>query len=136
MEGAAQAAMLEPSEGEIGAAMRAVPIDQAVTPGLVAEQHQVFAEQSDGADRAIAVELVHQRRRLPVASHQLPAGILGTGAGDQVVLLLAHHGSRILCGVAFVRLLNEWANYDMPRTRGKHYFAGSSQDHAQAEAER
>src|SRR3954468_16989430 len=100
MKGAAQAAMLEPSEGEISAAMRAVPIDQAVTPGLVAEQHQVCAEQSDGADWSIAVELAHQRRRLPVASHQLPAGVLRTGAGNQVVLLLAHHGSRIPYGVA------------------------------------
>ena len=27
-------------------------------------------------------------------------------------------------GEAFVRLLNEWANYDMPWTGGKHYFAG------------
>src|SRR5215218_9580681 len=96
MEGAAQAAMFEPSEGEIGAAMRAVAIDQAVASGFVAEQHQVFAEQSDGTDRTIAVELVHQRRRLPVAPHQLAAGVLRTGAGDQVVLLLAHHGSRIL----------------------------------------
>ncbi|MGY4484544.1 hypothetical protein ACVWWR_003735 [Bradyrhizobium sp. LM3.2] len=88
--------MLEPSEGEIGAAMRAVAIDQAVAPGLVAEQHQVFAEQLDGADRAIAVELVHQCRWLPIAPHQLSARVLRTGAGDQVVLLLAHHGECIL----------------------------------------
>jgi hypothetical protein len=38
------------------------------------------------------------------------------------------------CGVAFVRLLNEWANYDMPWIGSKHYFAGMSRRHAQAEA--
>jgi hypothetical protein len=36
--------------------------------------------------------------------------------------------------VAIVRLLNEWANYDMPWISGKHYFAGLSLTHAQAEA--
>ena len=45
MEGAAQAAVFEPAEGEIGAAMRAVALDQAVAALLVAKQHEVFAEQ-------------------------------------------------------------------------------------------
>ncbi|MHC2177564.1 hypothetical protein ACVIQW_006951 [Bradyrhizobium diazoefficiens] len=129
--------MLEPPEGEVGAAMRAMAIDQAVAPSLVAEQHEVFAEQSHGADRPRAFQLVDQRRRLPVAPHQLSAGVLRPGAGDQVVLLLAHHGECIpYLGVAFVRLLNEWANYDMPRIGSKHYFAGKSRRHAQAEAKR
>ena len=52
MEGAAQAAVLQPAEGEVGAAMRAMPVDQAVAALLVAEQHQVFAEQVDRLDRA------------------------------------------------------------------------------------
>src|ERR1700722_18354594 len=37
VEGAAQAAMLKPAESEVGAAMRAVTFDQAVTPRLVAK---------------------------------------------------------------------------------------------------
>ena len=48
MEGAAQPAILQPAEGEVGAAMRAVAVDQAVTAFLVAKQHEVFAEQFDG----------------------------------------------------------------------------------------
>ena len=47
MERAAQAAVLEPAEGEVGAAMRAVAVDQAVAAVLVAEQHEIFAEQFD-----------------------------------------------------------------------------------------
>ena len=123
MEGAAQAAMFEPAEGEVGAAMRAVAIDQAVASGLVAEQHEVFAEQFDGTDRARALQLVDQRRRLPVAPHQLAAGVLRAGAGDQVVLLLAHHGGvRPLSERRIVRLLNEWANYAMPWIRRQALF--------------
>ena len=45
MERAAQAAMFEPAEGEVGAAMRAVAVDQAVAAVLVAKQHEIFAEQ-------------------------------------------------------------------------------------------
>ena len=93
MEGAAQPAILQPAEGEVGAAMRAVAIDQAVAALLVAEQHQLFAEQLHGAHRARALQLIDQRRRLPVAPHQLAARILRADAGDQVVLLLAHHGA-------------------------------------------
>ena len=92
MEGAAQAATFEPSEGEIGAAMCAVALDQAVAALLVAEQHQVFAEHFHRPHRARALQLVDQRRRLPVTPHQLAARILGARAGDQVVRFLAHHG--------------------------------------------
>ena len=77
MEGAAQAAMFEPAEGEVGAAMRAVAIDQAVASLLVAEQHQIFAEQFDGPDRPRALQLVDQRRRLPVLRISLPQGSFG-----------------------------------------------------------
>ncbi len=45
MEGAAQAAVLQPPEGEIGAAMRAMPLEQAVAALVVLEQHEVLAEQ-------------------------------------------------------------------------------------------
>src|ERR1700733_11940044 len=37
MESAAQAPVLQPPEGKVGAAMRAVPLDQAVSSPLVAE---------------------------------------------------------------------------------------------------
>src|SRR5206468_2207685 len=51
MKGAAQPAVLEPAEGEVRATMRAVAIDQAIAALLVAEQHEVFAEQFDGPQR-------------------------------------------------------------------------------------
>jgi hypothetical protein len=92
MEGAAQPAILKTPEGEIGAAMGAVTVDQAVAALLVAKQHEVFAEQSDRANRPRSLQLVDQRGRLPVHPHQLAAGVLAPGAGDQIVRFLAHHG--------------------------------------------
>src|ERR1700681_2499518 len=92
MEGAAQAAAFEAAKGEVGAAMRAMPLDQAVTSLLVAKQYQILAEQFDWLDRARAVRLIHQRRRLPVHPHQFPARVLWSRPGHQVVLFLAHHG--------------------------------------------
>ena len=92
MEGATQAAVLQPPECEVGAAMRAVPLDQAVTALFVPKQHQILAEQFDRLDRARSLHLVDERGRLPVHPHQFPAGLLRPGAGDQVVLFLAHHG--------------------------------------------
>ena len=91
VEGAAQAAVLEPAVGEIGAAMRAVAADQAVAALLVAEEHEVLAEQPDRLDRAVAGKLVDQRRRLPVAPHQAARRRARPGAGDEIVLLRAQH---------------------------------------------
>jgi hypothetical protein len=85
--------MLQTAESEISAAMRAVTFDQTVTPRVVAKQHEVFAEQFHRAYRSRAIEFVDQRRRLPIHPHQLSAGVFGPGAGDQVVLFLAHHGA-------------------------------------------
>ena len=92
MECATQPAILQPAEREIGAAMRAMPLDQAVPALLIAKQHQILAEQFDGLDRTRAGQFIDQRRRLPVHPHQFPARRFGPGAGDQVVLFLAHHG--------------------------------------------
>src|SRR6267378_2390589 len=97
MEGAAQAAVLETAKCEVGATMRAMALDQAVTALFVAKQHQILAKQFDGFDRARARQFVHQRRRLPVHPHQFPARVVRPGPGHQVVLFLAHHG-----GVSFI----------------------------------
>jgi hypothetical protein len=58
----------------------------------VLEDHQVFAEQPQRLDRPVAGKLVDQRRRLPVAPHEIAARRAGADAGDEVVLLGAHHG--------------------------------------------
>src|SRR5947207_1002812 len=122
MKRAAQPAILQPAESEVGAAMGAVAIDQAVAPLLIAEQHEIFAEQLDGPHRPWASQLIHKRRRLPVHPHQFPARVLSPGAGDQVVRFLAHHGGGSCLG--FVRLLNLWANYDMSGYTGKQFLNG------------
>ena len=77
VKGATQPAVLQPAECEIGAAMRAMSLDQAVAALLVAKQHQILAEQFDRLDRARSLHLIDQRRRLPVHPHQFPAGVLG-----------------------------------------------------------
>src|ERR1700744_4117392 len=109
VKGTTKSAIFQTAEGKVGTAMGAMPVDQAVAALLVAKQHQVLAEQFYRFDRARSLQLVDQRRRLPVHPHQLAAGILWTGAGDQVVLFLAHHGEILPSADEFVRLLNLWA---------------------------
>ncbi len=92
MKGAAQAAMFEAAERKISAAVGAMAGDQAIAALLVAKQHEILAEQFDGLNQPRPLQFVDQRRRLPVHPHQFPARVLGPGAGDQVVLFLAHHG--------------------------------------------
>ena len=91
VEGAAQAAVLQPAEGEVGAAMRAGALHQPVAASVVAEQHQALAEQANRLDRTVAGKLVDQRRRLPIAPHQVAGRRARAGPGDQVVLLCAQH---------------------------------------------
>ena len=90
MEQAAQAAILQPAVGEIGAAMRAVAVEQAVTATLVAEQHEILAQHADRLGRPRTVELLGQRHRMPIVAHQRAAPGAGPDAGDQLVLLGSH----------------------------------------------
>src|SRR5579883_671010 len=141
MEGAAQPAILESSEREVGAAMSAMAIDQAKASLIVAKQHQVFTEQFHGAHRARSLELIKQGRRLPILPHQLAAWVFRPGAGDQVVLLLAHHGgvspggARTTLFARIVRLLNEWSNYDMDLEASKNFLSDKGGETRDAEAQ-
>src|SRR5262245_53542188 len=110
MEGAAQPAMLEPTEGEISAAMRAGAVKQAIAAPLISEQHQAFPKQPHRLDRAVAGKLVDQRGRLPVAPHQRSGWRSATDTGDEVVLLGAQHGHRSLLAAAHL--------YDCRRSPG------------------
>src|SRR5580698_9778002 len=47
---AADAGLLDPAIGHVGAPMRAMPVDQAVTAAAVAVEDQVLAHQADGLD--------------------------------------------------------------------------------------
>jgi len=96
VERAAQSTLFQPPEGEIGAAVRAGALEQAVTARVVPEQHEVFAEKANGLDRPVARQFVEQRRGLPVAPHQLARGRAGAGAGDAIILLGAQHARFLL----------------------------------------
>ena len=91
VERAAQAAVLAAAETQVGAAMRAVPVQQPVAAGRIAEQHEVLAQQAHPLHRARRVKLLDQCGRLPVTAHQRAARRAGTGLGDQPVLLGGEH---------------------------------------------
>jgi hypothetical protein len=94
VEGAADAAVFQPAEGEVGAAVRAVAVEHAELAALVAEQDEVLPHELHRLDRARAGQLVGQGHRLPVAAQQLAGGGVGSDAGDEIVLLCADHCSR------------------------------------------
>ena len=95
VEQAAQAAILQPPEGEIGAAMGAIAIEQAVPATLVSEQHEVLAQEPYRLDGALVGQLVDQRHRVPVVPHQGAAPGTGADPRDQLVLLATHHARRV-----------------------------------------
>jgi hypothetical protein len=95
MEQAAQAAILEPAVGEVGAAVRAVAVEQPVAAALVAEQHEVLAEDAHRLDRALVRQFVDQCHGMPVMPHQGAAPGAGADPRDQFVLLGAHHAGRV-----------------------------------------
>ena len=64
--------------------MRAAAVEPAECAGLVAEQHQVLAQQAHGLQRAFTharvqarIELVEQGGRLPIAAQQIAPGRAG-----------------------------------------------------------
>ena len=106
--------MFQPAEGEVGAAMRAMAIDQAVAAVLVAKQHQVFAEQFDRltgrgpcSSSASAAGCQYIRISLPHGSFAPVRVIRSLG-------FLAHHGAFLYERKRIVLLLNKWANYQYP----------------------
>jgi hypothetical protein len=72
--------------------MRTAAAQQAEFALIVAEQHQVFAEQAHRHNRPLRRQFFGQRRRLPVLAQELAARRSRPGPGDTFVLLRAHHG--------------------------------------------
>ena len=100
VERAAQAIGLAAAERQVGAAVRAIAVEQAKAPLCVLEQHQVLAEHAHRLYLPVrharvepGVELVEQRHRLPVAAQQLSGGGVRAHAGQAVVLVSTHRGS-------------------------------------------
>jgi hypothetical protein len=89
---AAQAVVLTPAIAQVRPAVRALARDQAKFAFIVAEQHQVLAEQAHRHHRARALKLVGQGSGLPVVAHQLAARGARSGAGDEVVDVGCQHG--------------------------------------------
>src|SRR5262249_33924075 len=95
MEGAAQAPGFAPTEGKVGAAGRAMTGGHAKTAPVVLGRNENLAQQTPGFDRTRTVELIDERGRLPVAAHESAAGRARTYAGDEIVVLGAHHGASL-----------------------------------------
>jgi len=91
MEGAADAAILQPPVAQIRAAMGAVPADQAITAVPVAECHQPLPQKGYGADWPVAFEFVDQRDGLPIAAQHRTGLRSRTRAGERLVQVIGHH---------------------------------------------
>jgi hypothetical protein len=91
VERAAQAAVLEASIGEIGAAVRALPVDQSIAVLLVAEENEALAQHPNRLHRSRPLHLIRKRHRLPVAAQELPGGRARPHARHELVLFAADH---------------------------------------------
>jgi hypothetical protein len=93
---AAQAAILDVAVGEVGAAMRAAPVDNSVRPAEIAVQNEVLAEDAQRLDRR-ALHLVDRRDRLPVAAQQASHRRAGVDARKQPILFFIQGRTILLC---------------------------------------
>ena len=91
VERAAQSSVLEPTVTEVRAPVRATPADQGVFAGFVAEEDQILAHKPHRLHRAVAVQFLGQRRRLPIAAHERTAGRSRPRPGHQFVVFHAEH---------------------------------------------
>lgn len=85
---AAQAAVLYEAVGEVGAAMGAVGVDQAIGARAVFVEDEVLAHEPDRL-RWPVVHLGHGSERHPVAAHELAEWRAGADLGQEAVLVFA-----------------------------------------------
>src|SRR5712692_368339 len=78
---AAQTTIFDPAIAQVGAAVGAMQAQQAWPSALIAEQHQVLAEQADGQRRSARRHLSRKSGRLPVAAQQLAGRRARAGLG-------------------------------------------------------
>src|SRR6185312_2570280 len=88
---AAQAALLDEAIGHVGAAMAAMPVDEAPGAGKIAIQRKVFAHEPHRLDPCGLVELAGAGDGLPIAPHQLAHRRIGAGLAQQLVLVGSQH---------------------------------------------
>ena len=89
---AAQPALLDDAVREVRAAVRAVPVDQAVGAPTVLVQDEILAEEPDRLDRSV-VQLGDGGDRHPVAPEQLAHRRAAPDLGEHEVLLVAQHAA-------------------------------------------
>src|SRR5215469_18804567 len=87
---ATDAGRLDEAVGEVGAAMRAVPVEETETSALVLVKHEILAHEAHGLDR-IRVELARAADRHPVAAQQLSHGRARADLGEKAVLFGTEH---------------------------------------------
>ena len=88
---AAQAAVLDPPVGQVGAAMRAELADESKLAAVGPEQHEIFAHDPDWDRRAAGRHFLRRRNRLPIAAQEFPARSSRPGLGQQVIVGLGQH---------------------------------------------
>src|SRR5581483_3912736 len=112
---AAEPAVLDVAERERGAAMRAAERQETRAAAIVAEQHEVFAQQPP-LERPV-LQFARQGDRLPVASQHLAARRSAADARESLVLFEAQRH----CSFPFRRTVGELAyeeNRCQPDARG------------------
>src|SRR5262249_30871333 len=92
---AADAGLLDYAVREVGAPMRAVPVDEAVAPAQVLVEDEILAHQPDGLDR-VCVELARATDWHPVASQIVAHRRAGADLGEDLVLFSAEHCRALL----------------------------------------
>ena len=106
--GAAQAFRLDHAVHEIGAAMRALAVEQAKPALEVAIEDEILAEHPDGAGRLV-VEFAERGDRHPVTPEQPPHRRARPDLRQQTVAILAEHSSPPpLCGCSGVLVVYSW----------------------------
>ncbi|HYJ17934.1 MAG TPA: hypothetical protein VEW72_02045 [Burkholderiales bacterium] len=88
---AAQAAVLHPPVGQVGAAMRAELADESKLTVVGSEQDEIFAHDPDRHRRTAGRHLLRRCNRLPVAAQEFPARSSRPGLGQQVIVGLGQH---------------------------------------------
>ncbi len=96
---APQAALLDPRVGQVGAAVRAVPIDQSEIARQILEDHEVLAEQANGSC-GLRVELADGAEGHPVVPQQVAHERARADLHERAILFrLEHPLARLLDGI-------------------------------------
>src|SRR5438874_11223562 len=98
MVGARDAALFDTPVAQRCAAVRAAIADQTDAAECVAEQHQVFAEQSHEPRRLLIGQLLGDGDWMPVTAQQAAGGRSGTNPCQQLIFLSGQHGALPVSG--------------------------------------